>query len=107
MAEDFLEPHVLKQVPISILSLRHAIGVKQQCVSGFELKTGGHERRRFDQTNGKRSSGIQFAHLSSPQQQWRGMAGADELQSAIDVEQPEEHGGATAHRRAVAEKSVR
>src|ERR1700721_1526542 len=98
LAEGFLKPRVLKQIPISILSLGHAIGVKQQRVSRFELDTRGCEGSLLDQANGKRSGEIEFAHLSSPQQQRRGMAGTDKLKTALGVEQTEEHGAARAHR---------
>src|ERR1700722_5163691 len=106
LAESFLEPLILKEIPVSVFSLCHTIGVKQYRVSGFELDMGGGERLRPEQTNGKGSGRIEFANLSAPQEQRTGMAGSQELKSAVEVQEPEEHGCASAYRCAIAEKLV-
>src|SRR5580704_5477200 len=89
---------------IGVHGLGNAVTKEDECVVGLKLHAGGDEIGLGDEADRKRAVEEGLKDHTAPEKKWRGMPGINEIDTTVDVQNAEKHGGIAADLGMLAQK---
>ena len=104
--QKLLESRDAEELVIGIHGLGHTIAEKDERVAGLQLEAGGAVFGFGNQADGKGTFSEGFFGDAAADQERRRVAGVDEFQMAVVIEDAEEHRGVAPDLRVIAKKTI-